>query len=124
MNVVAMRPLPGPTAAPGSARLARVEIFRELAAAEPHWRALERGNALTTPYQHFDFLSLWQRHMGSPARVSPFVVVGFDAGGVPIFLWPFGRRSIGGLRAIEFLGGKHANFNVALWRRDAAAAIT
>src|SRR5262249_6679963 len=35
----------------------------------------------------------------------------------------FGSRRIGGLIAVEFLGGKHANFNMALWRRDVAATI-
>ena len=34
-----------------------------------------------------------------------------------------GRRHARGLRVAEFLGGKHANFNVAIWRRDAATAI-
>jgi CelD/BcsL family acetyltransferase involved in cellulose biosynthesis len=28
------------------------------------------------------------------------------------------------LRVVEFLGGKHANFNMGLWRREAAAKIT
>ena len=55
--------------------------------------------------------------------MTPFIVTGFNAAGTPLFVWPFGRRQLGGLRVVEFLGGKHANFNMALWRRDAAAAI-
>ena len=93
-----------------------------MAAAEPHWRALEGG--LATPYQRYDFLKLWQQHVGSAAGVTPFIVVGLQRGGEPLFLWPFGRRRLGRLRVAEFLGGKHANFNMALWRCDVAARST
>jgi CelD/BcsL family acetyltransferase involved in cellulose biosynthesis len=103
--------------------VARVEIFDSMAAAEPYWRALELAQALATPYQRYDFLRLWQRHVGAQAGVTPFIVIGFDAAAKPMFLWPFGRRSFGGLRVVEFLGGKHSNFNVALWRSDVAANI-
>lgn len=94
-----------------------------MAAAEPHWRALEAADPLATPYQAFDFLNQWQRHIGATEGVSPFIVVGFDGADSPMFVWPFGLRRRFGLRLVEFMGGKHANFNIALWRRDAAAAI-
>jgi CelD/BcsL family acetyltransferase involved in cellulose biosynthesis len=82
--------------------------------AKPYWRSLEDG--LGTPYQAYDFLKLWQRHVGSAAGVTPCIVVGFDASGRPLFLWPLGRRRLGPWQVVEFLGGKHANFNMALWR--------
>jgi CelD/BcsL family acetyltransferase involved in cellulose biosynthesis len=104
-------------------RIARIEIFDDMAAAEPHWRALERANSLATPYQGYDFLTRWQRHVGDACGVTPLIVVAFNAMGTPLFLWPFGCRKLGALRVVEFLGGKHANFNMALWRRDAAAKI-
>ena len=99
-----------------------------MAAAEPHWRALEAGPLLATPYQRYDFLKLWQRYVGTATGVTPFIVVGFDALGAPLFLWPLGRRRMGPLQVVEFLGGKHANFNMALWRlrrcrRDRAPPI-
>lgn len=126
MNVVALRSYPAQdriTPVPDR-ELARVTVFTDMAAAEPHWRELERACALTTPYQGYDFLRLWQAHVGAPAGVTPFIVAGFNAAGMPLFLWPLGRRPAFGLRVVEFLGGKHANFNMALWRRDVAATIT
>ncbi len=45
-------------------RIARVEIFDDLTLAEPHWRALEQVDSLATPYQYYDFLKHWQRHVG------------------------------------------------------------
>jgi CelD/BcsL family acetyltransferase involved in cellulose biosynthesis len=111
-----------PAAERASRRTARIKLFHDFAAAEPAWRALERNNALATPYQSYDFLALWQHHVGAAAGVRPLLVAGYDAAGAPLFLMPFGVRRCGGLRAVEFLGGTHANFNMALWRRDAAAS--
>src|SRR5262249_4254242 len=124
MNVVPIRPQPASRPLPvNDAHIARVEIFHDMAAAEPHWRALERVDHLATPYQRYDFLKLWQRHVGAAAGMAPFIVVGFNAAHEPLFLWPLGSRRIGGLVGLEFLGGKHANFNMAIWRRDVAARI-
>jgi CelD/BcsL family acetyltransferase involved in cellulose biosynthesis len=125
MNVLALRPLlaasrPFPAA---DTRIAIVEIFEDLTAAEPHWRALEQADALASPYQRYDFLKLWQRHVGAPAGIAPFIVAGFNERGEALLLWPFGARKVAGLRIVEFLGGKHVNFNMGLWRRDLAGAI-
>jgi CelD/BcsL family acetyltransferase involved in cellulose biosynthesis len=126
MTVLALRDLPAtarnPTPADG--HVAEVTVFSDMETAEPHWRALEQVCALATPYQQFDFLKLWQRHVGAPAGVTPFIVVGFNPFGTPLFLLPLGVRRVLGLRVTEFLGGKHANFNMALWRGDAAAHLT
>lgn len=55
--------------------------------------------------------------------MTPCIVAAFNAFGTPLFLWPFGIRTIGGLRVAEFLGGAHANFNMGLWRREVAGRI-
>ena len=106
-----------------AATAVKVEVFEDMPAAEPFWRRLEAGGALTTPYQRFDLLAAWQHHVGAPAGVRPFIVTGFDAAGEPVFLWPFGRHDLGLLRLVKFLGSKHANFNLGLWRRDIVTAI-
>ncbi len=101
----------------------KVEVFEDMPAAEPFWRRLEDGRALTTPYQRFDLLAAWQHHVGTRTGVTPFIVTGFDAAGEPVFVWPFGRQDMGPLGVVKFLGSKHSNFNVGLWRRDVVAAI-
>ena len=58
---------------PSALSIAQVELFDDMRRAEPHWRALERQDALATPYQRFDFLEPWQREVGRRA--------GRDAGG-------------------------------------------
>jgi len=107
---------------PGSA-IAGVQVFDDMRRAEPLWRALERRDALATPYQRFDFLAPWQREVGRRNAVVPVLIAAFDGRGDPMLLCPFGRRSTGPVVVAEFLGGKHANFNMPLWRRDLAATI-
>jgi len=112
---------PEPT---GRGRIFRVDVLDDLAQAEPVWRSLEASGALATPYQRYDWILPWQRHVGAPSGVTPFLVVGSDADGTPLFLWPLGLTRIGPLKVGQFLGGKHTNFNLALWRRGFAATIT
>jgi len=104
-------------------KVARVDVFEDMMSPEPFWRHLESGRSLATPYQRFDLLSAWQYHVGARTGMTPFIVVGFDDAGEPLFLWPFGRTQTGPFKVVRFLGSKHANFNVGLWRRDSLAAI-
>src|ERR1700685_1965380 len=122
MNVVALRTAPadGRPLPALDTRFARVEIFGDMAAAMTSWRALESCNNLATPYQGYDFLQFWQRHVGAHSGISPFIAVGFNAHGTPLFLWPLGRRTVGGLRVAGFLGGTHAHFHMAIWTRAGA----
>ena len=128
MNV-AVRPAPAHEQAvspqlPQAGEIVSIKVFDDLTAAEPFWRRLEADRALATPYQRYDFLAAWQHHVGSRSGITPFVVTGFDQAGEPVFLWPFGRTRVGPLHVIEFLGSKHVNINLGLWRRDLAATIT
>jgi CelD/BcsL family acetyltransferase involved in cellulose biosynthesis len=108
----------------GSGRIARVHLFKDFATAEFHWRRLEREHAIASPYQQYDLLEPWQRNVGQRTGFTPFIVVGCDAAGEPLFLWPLAEVKKGPVRTLQFLGGKHVNFNFGLWRRDAAAMIT
>jgi CelD/BcsL family acetyltransferase involved in cellulose biosynthesis len=113
-----------PICLPCAGRIARIEVLDDMQAAEPFWRALERGDAWATPYQRFDLLAAWQHHVGARKGIVPFIVIGFDAAGQPLFLWPLGRKRVGPITFAGFLGSKHASYNIGLWRRDLAAAIS
>jgi CelD/BcsL family acetyltransferase involved in cellulose biosynthesis len=107
-----------PAGSRSAGRVARVEVFDTMAGAEPFWRRLENGRSCSTSYQRFDLLAAWQRHVGARSGVIPFIVTGFDPTGEPLFVWPFGLARKGVLRLIRFLGSKHSNFNLGVWRRD------
>ena len=104
-------------------RIARVEIIRDLSQAEPIWREFETRQ-LATPYQRFDLLAAWQREVGAREKVLPFIVIGYDSDRQPLVLLPLTIRHEHGVRVARFMGGKHANFNMALWDRDFARETT
>jgi CelD/BcsL family acetyltransferase involved in cellulose biosynthesis len=107
-----------------SPTIARVETLSDLAVAEPIWRALEADGQFSTPYQRYDFLGPWLQNVGRQDNAAPFVVVAYDAEKRPLLLLPLVLTRAHGARVASFMGGKHATFNMALWDREFAAAVT
>jgi CelD/BcsL family acetyltransferase involved in cellulose biosynthesis len=105
-------------------RVAAVDILSDMSRAEAVWRDLEARRALQTPYQRFDFLSAWQCDVGEREELSPCIVVAWDRERKPLALLPLARARRHGTTVANFMGGKHANFNMALWDRDFAASPT
>jgi len=96
---------------------ARVEIYRDFSAVEALWRRFE-ADADLTPYQRFDFLHLWHRHIGAKEAVSPLIVVAFDSQNEPLCLLPLGKFARGPFFVASYLAGKHANYNFGIWRKQ------
>ena len=48
-----------------ASRIADVDIVTDIGLIEPIWRVLEGRDQLSTPYQRFDLLSIWQHAVGS-----------------------------------------------------------
>src|SRR6476646_8947918 len=107
-----------------ASRIAAIDIVRDLAAAESIWRKLEGAQTSFTPYQRFDFLRPWQRHVGEREGLVPFIVIAHDAERRPLVLLPLALRHAYGARCASFMGGKHSTFNMALFDRDFAASAT
>jgi CelD/BcsL family acetyltransferase involved in cellulose biosynthesis len=105
-------------------RIASIDVVRELAGAEAAWRALENAQQSCTPYQRFDFVSAWQRHVGARDGLSPFIVIAYDSERRPLMLLPLAVRQVYGARCASFMGGKHSTFNMALWDKEFAATAT
>jgi CelD/BcsL family acetyltransferase involved in cellulose biosynthesis len=98
-----------------ASRIADVDIVTDIGLIEPIWRVLEGRDQLSTPYQRFDLLSIWQHAVGSRDPVSPFIVIAYDAERRPLLLLPLALQSSHGVRIASFMGGKHTTFNMALW---------
>jgi CelD/BcsL family acetyltransferase involved in cellulose biosynthesis len=105
-------------------RIARVAIFDQLTDAERAWRQLEQGGALMTPYQRFEWASLWHQHVTSRQAITPLIIVAYDDTATPLFLLPFSKRHKRGMTIAGFFGGRHANLNCGIWRRDIAHSIS
>ena len=52
-------------ARPQAARIAGIDIIRDLTAAEGIWRGMENALTSFTPYIRFEFLGSCQRHVGT-----------------------------------------------------------
>lgn len=107
-----------------SNRIARVDVVRDMAKSEPHWRAFEGPDYLSTPYQRFELLDAWQQNIGKHEGAMPFIVVASDADNQPLLLLPLVVCRENGAKVARFMGGKHPTFNMALWRRDFAETVT
>jgi CelD/BcsL family acetyltransferase involved in cellulose biosynthesis len=103
-----------------AAERARIEVLDDMRTAEPFWRRLEAEHALATPFQRFDWVEAWQRHVGAVEGYQPFIVIGMDAAGAPLFLLPFVYRPAATLAVARFPGDDHSSLNIGLWRHDAA----
>ncbi len=101
--------------------LARAQVLDDLAVAEPLWRQLEQAGAFATPYQRFEWISHWYRHVGRPGGAVPLIVVGFDGDDAPQFIFPLITERRHRARIATFFGGSHSNLNMPIWM-DAVAA--
>src|ERR1700722_1262856 len=104
--------------------LARTQVLDDLAAAEPLWRRLEQGGAHATPYQRFEWVAHWYRHVGRANGAVPLIVVGFDRDHAPQFIVPLITEHRHGVRVATFFGGAHSNLNMPIWTDAVAADLT
>jgi CelD/BcsL family acetyltransferase involved in cellulose biosynthesis len=104
--------------------LARTRVFDDLAAAEPLWRKLEEAGAFASPYQRFEWIAHWYRHVGRPNGATPMIVVGFDRDDEPQLILPLIREQRYRIRVAAFSGGSHSNLNMPIWTEAVAADLT
>jgi CelD/BcsL family acetyltransferase involved in cellulose biosynthesis len=104
--------------------LARTQVLGDLAAAEPLWRRLEQAGASATPYQRFEWVAHWYRHVGRANGAAPLIVVGFDRSDAPQFIFPLIAERRHGTRVAAFFGGTHSNLNMPIWTDAVAADLT
>lgn len=93
--------------------LSVTEHFEDL---QDDWYALETIG-ICTPYQRYDWMRLWQAHVGVAHGIRPLLIKGEHAGRV-LFILPLGLRQHKAATIAQWLGGKHVNFNMALYHPD------
>lgn len=110
--------LPALKSAVNPAACVPVEVLTQFGKAEPLWRELVQQGAVCSRYQHYSWMSVWWDHIGSISKASPHVTVLRDEAGKPVLLLPLVRKKVGPLHVGFFMGGKHANFNLPVWRPE------
>jgi CelD/BcsL family acetyltransferase involved in cellulose biosynthesis len=103
--------------APARAAFARVDVLDN---AESAWSALSewRPEGGASFYQGEAFLRAWLGVFGVDDAVRPCFIVARDEDGAALALLPLGLFQFGPLRVAQFLGGKHSNYNLGLFRPD------
>lgn len=96
-----------------------LSVHTDLAALESEWRQFEQ-TADCTPFQTFDWLSIWQRHIGTLSGVTPAVVIG-RRGGEVAFILPLAVQAGTLARKLTFLGQDLCDYNAPLLAPDFSA---
>jgi CelD/BcsL family acetyltransferase involved in cellulose biosynthesis len=100
----------------------RLSASSDIAALEAEWRRLE-ANALVTPYQAYDWVRPFVETIGRAEGMEfRFVRIEDEHGGL-LALFPLVITRRLGTGFAEFIGGKHANYHMALYRPDFAEAL-
>jgi CelD/BcsL family acetyltransferase involved in cellulose biosynthesis len=99
-----------------------LEVHGSLSEIEPEWRAFE-AHADCTPFQIFDWLATWQRHIGARHATVPAIVVGRDRDGEVVVILPLAIERRGPLRRLTFLGSALCDYNAPLIAEDISLSL-
>lgn len=100
----------------------RISVESDIAALEAEWRRLEE-TALVTPYQAYDWVRPFVETVGQAERMQFRFARVLDGGGATLALLPLVITRRHGTRFAEFIGGKHANYHMGLYRPEFAQAL-
>lgn len=101
----------------------KISIHDDFADVEALWRRFERV-ADCTPYQTFDWLAAWQRHVGVCDGARPVIAVASFADGEPAFLLPLAVEPSGATRRLCWLGQDLNDYNAPILAKDFAQRVT
>jgi CelD/BcsL family acetyltransferase involved in cellulose biosynthesis len=90
----------------------RIALHGDLASVEREWRAFEQV-ADCTVFQSFDWVSVWQHHIGERNGVVPAIVTARDGQGQLLCLLPLGIEPGAG-RRLTWLGTALCDYNAPL----------
>lgn len=117
---VAARRTGEPSDAPA---ILRLSLHTELARVETQWRQFERV-ADCTPFQTYDWLQTWHRHIGLRDRVQPLIAVASFADGALACILPLAIECKRAIRRLCWLGQDLNDYNAPLLARDFSQRVT
>ncbi len=100
-----------------------LSIHEGFDAVEALWRRFERV-ADCTPYQTFDWLAAWQRHVGVGEGTRPVIAVAAFADGEPALLLPLAVEPSHASRRLSWLGQDLNDYNAPLLAKNFWQRVT
>ncbi len=98
-------------------------IHTSLAAVEDDWRRFEQA-AAATPFQSYEWLAAWHRHIGIRHGVVPVIVIGRFATNEVACILPFAIDRGRSLRRLSWLGQDLCDYNAPLLSRGFSQRVT
>ena len=92
-------------------------------AIESEWRRFEQV-AECTPFQTFEWLATWHRHIGKRNGIAPVIVVGRFADGKTAFIIPLAVEPRRSARRLCWLGQELCDYNAPLLARNFSQRVT
>ncbi|WP_350334486.1 GNAT family N-acetyltransferase [Coralliovum pocilloporae] len=86
------------------------------------WHDFQK-TAVMTPYQQFGWMDAWLNTIGAEQNIEAAIVTGFDNHGIA-FILPLCIKRRGPFRVLNWIGGKHTNYNMGLYRRDVMSRLS
>ena len=99
----------------------KIGIHETLAGLEADWRRMEE-HADMSPFQSFDWLTAWLKHIGRAQGVLPCIAVGRCGPGDPLFIMPLMITRSGPLRVLTWLGSDTNDYNAPILHAGFAVA--
>jgi D-aspartate ligase len=100
-----------------------LSVHAEFDAVESEWRRFEQI-ADCTPFQTFDWLAAWQRHIGLPDGVRPVIAIARFADGAIAFMLPLAVETRSVARRLCWLGQDLNDYNAPLLARDFSQRVS
>jgi CelD/BcsL family acetyltransferase involved in cellulose biosynthesis len=97
-------------------------IYTDLGAVEGEWRNFQQV-AECTPFQTFEWLSAWHRHVGARRDIVPAIVVGRFAHGKTAFILPLAVEQRRWSKRLCCLGEELCDYNAPLLAREFAQRV-
>jgi CelD/BcsL family acetyltransferase involved in cellulose biosynthesis len=98
-------------------------IYTDFEVAADEWRSFE-SIAECTPFQSFEWLAAWQRHIGMRERARPVIVVGRFANGATACIFPLAIAPGRWSRRLCWLGQELCDYNAPLLAREFSQRVT
>jgi CelD/BcsL family acetyltransferase involved in cellulose biosynthesis len=101
----------------------RISVHEDIAAIEHDWREFQ-AHADGTVFQTYEWLSTWQRHVGTRCGTRPAIVIGRDAHGQIMLLLPLAVERTRLARRLTWLGFGLCDYNAPLLAADFSLRVS
>lgn len=99
-----------------------LSVHTDLASIEAEWRTFETA-ADCTAFQCFDWAGKWQHHIGMRNGTRPAIVLGREADGKLLFIFPLAAERRFLVRRLTWLGSELCDYNGPLLARRFAESV-